>query len=506
MVELKLHIYKKKFDLDQYICDRFTSPIIFYLGHKMDKRNFYITFVIIDFKNKNFTYITSYSPENISVVEASAKQHLFQSENIYNPHCTIVIDPDEDFYTFMEEGKYFYYINMKKKVMKVITGEDLHCEGSDSIVRFGSTFYKDDEDDRFFYFTALIKNDSDNETKPQVNYYRSDLHLENIEKIHETSARYNTPHVTRKYKNTLLNSHFYFARFKLLNSSKKFVGKGSLYRYIYRNIYNNFCKWMGIEPTDKGFCKAVVMKKGIPKFSFFFSLYIKYKYGKMDFKQMCDSTPEYAFTTLPGYITLIDLNTDKETMYETTIASPAHFEIDAGMGDVYVSCHNFVHLVDRIYFMGPAAIDKFNFHDGKLTKKATFMIPDGYRYTTHKFFRYQGKAYLCTFSQPNRLLLIDAETMSLIHYENIGLDYLSKAENVLDFINYNKLEPVTLKTIEVSDNGEILLFIGYDGIYFYDFPRKKILTRMPYRDATVLFGQIALDQFYKRTTHIQYFK
>jgi hypothetical protein len=232
---------------------------------------------------------------------------------------------------------------------------------------------------------------------------------------------------------------------------------------------------------------------------------LKYKYGKKDVKQICDSEPELTFTALPGYITLIDLDTDRETSYETTAASPAHFEIDTDTSNVYVSSHNFAD-VNRIYYLGPAAIDKFNFHNGELAKIGTFQIPDGYRYTTHKFFRNNGKSYLCTFSQPNRLLLIDAETMTLIHHEDIGIDVLSKAENVLDFINYNNLEPITIKTIEVSADGEILFFIGYDGIYFYDFSNRKIITRIPYIDSTVLFDDVALNQFYKRTTHTQYFK
>jgi hypothetical protein len=503
MIELPIHIHKKKFDLDQHICDKFADPIIFYLGHKLDRRNLLITFVLVNFKSKEYTYITTYSIDNINTIEADAKERLLKIESHHNPHCTIVLNPDEDFHTFVEQAGYFYYVNMKKKILRVITGDDLSCDESGSIVRFGSTFYKDDEDDRLFYFTVLIQNNSDRRLS-KVNYYKSDLRLEKIKKIHETKG-WQTPHVTRKYKQTLLNSDFYTTKFKLVNSGREFSGKYSLLRYIYRSIYNNYCRMTLTESTDKGFAKAVNMDGKKPAFSFFFSLYLKYKYGKKDVKQICDSEPELTFTALPGYITLIDLDTDRETSYETTAASPAHFEIDTDTSNVYVSSHNFAD-VNRIYYLGPAAIDKFNFHNGELAKIGTFQIPDGYRYTTHKFFRNNGKSYLCTFSQPNRLLLIDAETMTLIHHEDIGIDVLSKAENVLDFINYNNLEPITIKTIEVSADGEILFFIGYDGIYFYDFSNRKIITRIPYIDSTVLFDDVALNQFYKRTTHTQYFK
>lgn len=502
MIELPLHIYKKKFDLDQYICDKFTNPIIFYLGHQLDRRNLLVTFVLVNFKEKEYTYLTTYSVDNMSTIEASAKERLLKIELHHNPHCTIVLNPDEDFYTFVEQARYFYYVNMRERIVRILTGDDLLCDDNDSIVRFGSTFYKDDADDRFFYFTALIRGNSN---KPQfkINYYKSDLRLENIKKIHKTKG-WQAPHVTRKYKRTLLNSDFYITKFTLVNSGREFPGKYSLLRYLYRGMYNNYCKMMLAEPTDKGFHKAVNTDGMRPTFSFFFSLYLKYKYGKKNLKQICDSEPAFTFATLPGYITLIDLDTDKETPYETTTSAPAHFEIDEDSDDVYVSSHNFAD-IDRFYFLGPAAIDKFNFRDGKLTKMGTFQIPDGYRYTTHKFFRNNGRSYLCTFSQPNRLLLIDAETMTLIHHEDIGRDVLSKSENVLDLINSNNLEPVTIKTIEVSDDGEILFFIGYDGIYFYDFPNRKIITRIPYRDSTVLFDDVALNQFYKRTTHTQYF-
>ena len=359
MIELKLHVHKEKFNLESSICNKFKKPIIFYLGHKDDKRNFFITFVLIDFNKKEFTYITSYSPENVNIIENNGDEHLFRSEQRYNPHCTIVIDPNEDFYMFVEECKYFYYVNFKKNLMKILVGKDLNCEESNSIIRFGSTFYKDDENDRLFYFTALVVKNANGESKFKTNFYKTDIYLKNIIKIHETHNNNGLPHVTRKYKNYLLNSHFYFSRFKLVNSDKTFDSPFLLRLHFYRQMYEDYCKHVGREPCEKDFRKSITYKKGSFKLSFIFSLYMRYRFENKDFKQMCDDVSRCKFTVLPGHVSLLDLRNMKETIYETTTANPAHFEIDTSKDDIYISNHNFVTL-DRHYFIGPAAIDKFH--------------------------------------------------------------------------------------------------------------------------------------------------
>ena len=69
MVELKTHIYKTKMEVEPHISDKFRQPIIFYMAHKNDRRNFFITFVIVDFLKNEQTFIITYTPENIEKIE-----------------------------------------------------------------------------------------------------------------------------------------------------------------------------------------------------------------------------------------------------------------------------------------------------------------------------------------------------------------------------------------------------------------------------------------------------
>ena len=138
--------------------------------------------------------------------------------------------------------------------------------------------------------------------------------------------------------------------------------------------------------------------------------------------------------------------------------------------------------------------------NGKLKKTGVFSDPSAFRFTTHKVFYYKGKSYLCAFGQPNRLFFIDADTLEILYHDDIEEDLLSDQKDIRDYINNNYLEQITLKTIEVSPDGEILFLLSYNYIYFYSFPERKIISKIAYQSAE----GIPLDGFYKRTTHSNY--
>lgn len=553
MLKLKLQVHKEKFGLADNIANKFKKPIIFYLGHKADTRNFLITFVIMDFTKKEFTYITSYIPENIKKVEKDKNEKLFKSFIEPRPHCTIVLNPDEDFYTFIDYGHYFYHVNYKKKVMEVITGEDLNCNKKGKITIFSSTNYKDDKNNQKFYFSALLKKGNESLKKTINNFYISSLDLKEIKKVYARDGNH-PPHFVKKYKNFLFFSDFYSTKYQIISSGKIFDNVKQLNKYVLCKLYRRYKEENSVNPSNflktiikrikpVGVNKSIVTKRNNIKKRIYFYLsliqfkirrcfkksfvpslrkkpwvekltiklepnfkkFIKDRFRNADFKEICDSMEECKFTTLPGTIGLLNLKNKDNQCYHTTFSNAAHFEIDERKNNIYISSHNLVFL-DRPYFTGPAAIDKFQLKNGKLIKKQNFKHKTGYRFTSHKTFYFKDKSYVATFGQPNRLFLIDGETMSLIHYEDIGKNCLSNQEDIEYFINYRTIEDLTVLSLEVSDDGEILFFIGYDGIYFYSVPERKILDRVGYIKSINLFGDVSLNQFYQRTTHSQYFE
>lgn len=46
-----------------------------------------------------------------------------------------------------------------------------------------------------------------------------------------------------------------------------------------------------------------------------------------------------------------------------------------------------------------------------MEKRATFETPEGYRFTSHRFFRNENGEFVATIGQPNRFYVINAATM-----------------------------------------------------------------------------------------------
>jgi hypothetical protein len=97
--------------------------------------------------------------------------------------------------------------------------------------------------------------------------------------------------------------------------------------------------------------------------------------------------------------------------------------------------------------------------------------------------------------------------MKIEYFDDIGEDLITHQDDMLVFLNRGDLEPVTIKTIEVSDDGQFLFLLSYECIYFYSFPERRIVQKIDYRPKEVTFGKnLSMDRFYKRTTHSDYLK
>jgi hypothetical protein len=152
----------------------------------------------------------------------------------------------------------------------------------------------------------------------------------------------------------------------------------------------------------------------------------------------------------------------------------------------YVSSHNFITIREngRMLYIGPAAIHKFRY-DGRLHLEGTFQNDKAYRFTAHKVFRYEGKPYIATFGHPNRLLIIDGETMTLKYHLDIGDPIIERQDNVKDFLNgyRNDIEdPLRISTIEISEDGKYGVFLTLNDINIINLETKEIESKPFYKD------------------------
>jgi hypothetical protein len=499
MVELKTHIYKTKMEVEPHISDKFRQPIIFYMAHKNDRRNFFITFVIVDFLKNEQTFIITYTPENIEKIEKHEEERIFKMNKFSSPHCSFWIHAGKNFLTFAEMSGFFYLVDIEKGVVKVYTGKDIGYDGSNRIKEFGATFFKDPDDKNYFYLNATSRNEESGECLS--NFFKVDLKLKSLDNVfsHAISRNVRAPHVTRKFKEYLLNSEFNARKYRFKKTGEIITEKRSLFKHVYENLYEQYCKKndkkykseelyrlnkiipgkLELEPRFKNFCDS----KG------------------RDFLEICRNEPELDFSVLPGEISLINLKNKTIDFYGTTYCAPAHFEIDEKNDFIYSSSHNFSNLGQR-YFFGPAAIDKFLLKNGKLEKIGTFSDPSAYRLTTHKLFSCEGKSYIASFGQPNRIYFIKADTLETFYYDDIGEDVLSGLSDIGNFLNYNDLESIVLKALEISWDGKMVFFVGSDFLYVYDFLKRKIVKKIDYHPSIFVDGKI--QRFYCRTTHCDY--
>lgn len=498
MIELKIRVFDQKFELRNTISNLFKRPIIFYLAHKSDFRSFFITFAIIDFQKKEIRYIVSYYPENIKKIENHPRKEIYQIPNFgVNPHCSIQVNPGESFLTFVDQSQYFYDVNYKKEIIKVYAGFDLPCDEKDQLTYFGSTFYKEGDS---FYLSAHCSDRTDG-GKNSLKTYKTTTDLSDTEIVYTETPNHFVPHVTRKFGKYLLNSGFQIRRIKNIKTGRLWDNVIDYARYVYEDLYKQYCIQNDI-PFDLEFFKS---KNIIIYFNFQFDPHFEMfcrNFGKNIF-EICENNIEYKFDILPGEIELVDLESNTGRSFETSVCTPAHFEIDEKENFVYASAHNFA-LFDRYFFMGPAAIDKFWLKNGDLIKIGSFSHPTGYRFVSHKVFTFNGKKYLCTIGQPNRLFFADAETMELIYFDDIGENFLTNQSDIKHFLNSGNFESKTIKTIEVSENGEIIFLVDYEFIYFYSFPKRKIISKMQYLSPLPLGEGVFLNDFYCRTTHCDY--
>lgn len=504
MLELKLETYKEKFELDDEICRAFRRPLIFYCRQSDDPRNFFTTFVVMHFDKKEFVYYLSGSEENQKKTAAYPRQALLRSQPNHDPHATLRLGQSHSFYNFVENGQFFFLVEPEQERIKVFTGADLACEERYHIRSFGSTFYWLEEEPPCFYFTALTHLPNEG---VRIHYYKSDADLKNITKIYEQpEQKGKCPHTTKKHRHYLLNSNFSNIEYKLV-ASREIIDRKELFSRTYRHLFAKYCQMIGENFSEGTYQQSVsVSNSQMCPLDPDFDLYIKSFYGNANFKELCDQIPECKFELAPGQITMLHLETLDLQVAKTTFAAPAHFEIDSETDHVYTSSHNFATFETRLFF-GPAGIDKFQLIDGALIHQGVFVDPKGYRFTSHRFFRFDEQGYIVTIGKPNRLFIINADTMQLDHSRDIGNDFLSdhQAETLADALNHSQLRSIEFVALEVSQNGAFIFLVGRTSVIFYSMSKRKVVKEVPFLHPSMGSQYSLFETCYGKSIHCQYF-
>lgn len=436
MFRLEANIYYKEFVCSDNRSQIFKDPLIFYHLRKSVIRRFWVLFTIIDFKKGRIIYIDTYTDKNINLINKQNNDEIYSINR--SVHCTLNINDNVDFLTFMEEESFFFYVNYREGFIDIYTMNDLVKNKAIIFNKISSTFYKDPENSNYFYMSA-VSNDN------WIYLYRVSLDLKEITEIDRFESNHWPPHVIRKYKNHIFISH----EFKYSSYQSEIIDKL-------------------IMPQE---LNAIMLKK-----------HMRYQYeedNKCKSKILYDLKYKDKITCVQGKILMLDAQTQKKSYFETSGGSPAHFEIDDKNDFLYTSSHNFIIFQNSVIFFEPAVIDKYKINQESLEHLGKFLIPEGYRYTTHKIFYNNGRPYLCTIAEPNRLLFISAETMELTYSCDIGENILDKHEDIMLYIN-GEDKKFSYIALEVSYDGETILFIDAKYLYFFSFSEKKIYARIEY--------------------------
>lgn len=463
MLELKLKGYTEQLDLSSMSKHSFSDPIIFYLANKDDIRSFLIAFVILDFKNNELQYLFSFIEENIKRIECEADHTKFVFHKA--PHCSILVNKDRDFLTFFEDEKLFAYISTKEMTLTFYSMNDILKDDNIEFKRISSTFYKEKSDSDYIYISAV-------DSFEQLHIFKLSFSLNDITEIDTFPSHPFPPHVLRKHKDKLLISdEFKYSKFELQKEGRIISHDDLAKIYV------------------KQYMRSQLKNKSE-----------NFNHAKETF---CFLKEQYAPKCLPGRILLLDMNTKEKKYFKTTGGSPAHFEIDTEHNFIYTSSHNFLGTANGLVLLEPAVIDKFRLENDELVHEGFFSYSNGYRYTSHKIFTNNNKSYICTFGQPNRLILIDAETMLLYDCFDVEEDKLSDQEDTALYIN-SRIGDLEIVALEVSPDGDNIIFIGSNYIYFYNFSQKVIYEKINFRACKINNSEINLKDYSLRTVHMNY--
>jgi len=413
------------------------SPnLIFYTASKNDSTDFFISMVMIDFRDLQVKTFDSFTPENIAKMHARQDADTYLDAGFCQPHHTLKIS-DSKYYAFTYGAcGFFYEFDLNNNQMRVINQDVM---GLDNVKTIGDTFFE--ENGRIYL--SILHDDG------LLRWYNASTDFSDIQLLYKLTPDKNWAeyhHTTRFYDGLIINSNFNSGRFHIPEKNVTVSNVKELRQFLIKDL------------NLSG-----------------------------DFNPLDTLIQNYEYESLSGVLNVINLKDKSTTDYDTSVNNPGHLELFEDK--IYVSNHNFLgsgEATPHYYFMGPASIDRFAVEDGILVLQDTFQIPNGFRYTSHKVSRYGNLTYIATFAYPNRLLIINADTMELYRYRDVGRPYLEEIKNLedkelLNYFNHEYGFSNNDNILAVEAVGEYIIFITYQGTaYVYSIPEDEILLDIDY--------------------------
>ena len=435
---LDLKIIEEKIRVNDEIKESFQIPFIFYLLNF--KNPALPIFVIVDFQKETMTYVNSFLSNNIKFIKSLNDKELLQT-----PHSSV--GNSSCFYNFIfniierNRSPLIRKIDVQNKKMTVIYPEDLPIDQKNVRECCDTTVMLDENN-----FLLSYLNDDGNY------YYKVSTDLKNAELLFKENIMKTSPHQISPYKNWVVGTGFFDREINCLE--KTFYNENQLIDYV-KNI---------------GRCDD----------------------HQYNFKRDLFSIDP--FTRQLGYIIAHNLKTN-ETHKISTITAPAHVEIDPYNDMFYISSNNMIWCEGSFCFLGEGTVEKFKITEDKIFRMGVFHNHKGFRFTTHKLFWKNNKCYIAIFGHPNRLFIVDSETMKLETYRDIGPDYLSNQEDVRSYINFDfpqdPIHPHRMAGMCVSKDNKFIIFPDQENLLFFNTDLLQVTHKLNFKkDSYFNMGKI----------------
>ena len=197
---LQIKLYKSEIDMEirEFISNDFDHEIVFYMLDKRDSIPFFLTIIKVDAKNRKLVFLKTFSKENENLLEKYDGKEAFVLRR--TPHRSMLIQRGKDFYTFVQDERYFFYVNEEEMYIKVYTLDELINESGYVIKKISASIYRDYNDASYMYISAI-------DDKNYLHIYRASMDLADIREIYKEANHNVPPHSIINYKNLLFLSH-----------------------------------------------------------------------------------------------------------------------------------------------------------------------------------------------------------------------------------------------------------------------------------------------------------
>jgi aminoglycoside phosphotransferase len=146
---------------------------------------------------------------------------------------------------------------------------------------------------------------------------------------------------------------------------------------------------------------------------------------------------------------------------------------------------------------------KLRIADGTAEEQGVFQHRTGFRFTSHVVFQTGNREYLCTIGQPNRLFLIDAESMELVAFKDLGPNRLSSETDLLPYVSSAKVAEGAIAALSVSEDGKYLAVARTDGVAVVDLGSMNIIDSLPVMASLCRLAGRAVGEIFHDAAHCQ---